>query len=298
MGRDFDNNVAILRGIVSGIMHTDIREAELGKKTGADTFDPDPAVGLTFPDVWVTEGRRVTRAKNLKTSQRIARVPVMIGKNLITGETEVIGVHATKGTIFLGAAVAAVDTPEAVVGVGGAAGVNNEIGGLVRLARDDLLFVEATPFWYHAVDGTEAHWSGGQQLNLTSSVPGTANFHVLVRVALDTDSASPILVATSGTAVDDVNPLLPEDAADISLPIHYEPLATVLLRNGDTTLNDDQIWDERRFFLTRQRYSDTHPTTIATNDKYTIATKRGAVWFGPITVSGLLTIKGRLKIEL
>ena len=252
----FNSNVAILSEMFGGIQYVNRREAVTGKLASDNTVDPDVTSGLSHPEIWVRPGgaRQAVPAINLTVTDLIADMPVEIGEDTITGKTTVIRVHPTKGPIFLGDATASANTPRRV------AAVNNDIipsrnfePGRVTLATAATLTIKAEPFPYRDTAGAEKWWSGGALLDLTSSVPGSSNEHVLVRIALDNDATTPVLVATSGTARDKNAKFQRAEAFDIALPIHYEPLAVIRLVNGDTTFTEDRVWDDRRFFVTHPR---------------------------------------------
>jgi hypothetical protein len=117
--------------------------------------------------------------------------------------------------------------------------IDNLKPGRVRPTDVAGLQVYAEQLWYDYA-GVMTRWGGGA-IDLSGYVPGVADTHRYVLVALDPSTNS--LAATGGTAVPTGDPAEPP-----AISLGSIPLAVVLMPNGMTTIEKEDIYDYRLLF--------------------------------------------------
>jgi hypothetical protein len=163
--------------------------------------------------------------------------------------------------------------------------------GLV--ARNTGLIVTIYPFTFR-VDNIDYYYPG-EDFDLTSYIPGTANYWAWVKVGVDPDDLT--AYAITGTEYSVAAPLTADMLADVAFE-NYIPLVGVRLKNGQTSITQDSEFFDIRPFLTGIGGNTgslvTQPNEITTDA--IIPTGRNATFFGPITITGSLTMNGRAII--
>ncbi len=104
-----------------------------------------------------------------------------------------------------------------------------------------LVFVEAFPYRH---DGVDKYWAGGT-IDLTSYRPTTTLYFGWVRVGLN--PATNTLVAVKGTEYATETSLTIADLLGIAF-LNYISLAGVKLRQGQTAINAESMFQEARLF--------------------------------------------------
>jgi hypothetical protein len=117
--------------------------------------------------------------------------------------------------------------------------------GLVRINTGDDLTVYVEPFHY-VVDGDRRYWAGGT-IDLTSYVPVTADKKAWVKVGLDPSDDT--LTAEAGADINVGTTPNPATIADITFTGLIQ-LGAVILRNGQTAINNDLEFADCREWVT------------------------------------------------
>ncbi len=249
----FNDNAAMLVKTFGGIRH----DRAVGALTGAldsngEVLD-DPqlnadGVRLAVPYLWVRVGdsRQEVRANGATVYDRLSNVPVSVATNRETGELDILEAHRTRAQLTLGESMPgfAATRPIAGFDTGRVEGRRLTPG---RVTFVEGMFIRAERFAYIDANGAEKYWPGTAQLDLTSSIPATSDFHGLVRISLNPDATTPLLVATAGTTKIGVALFQREETLDIAIPAGHISLAVVRLENGDSAPDDNRIWDWRQW---------------------------------------------------
>lgn len=165
--------------------------------------------------------------------------------------------------------------------------------GRVRPTSATSLVVHVESFWYR-YGGVLTLWPGGT-VDLSSYVPATTDYYQLAAVCINPRTNALVVIAGGEKA----NRFLVEDdaVADLSTEglIHVD---TVRLQEGATAFTNEL----EDFVHSRIQAADiggdhlsTNPQTVA-SDYYHIPSGRNALWLGPVTVTGTLTVEGILRI--
>jgi len=304
-----EKNVALLRKFVVN-EYEPPRSALTGALDAAGAVISDPTIdrnGVIAPTnfIFVRVRDRETAVFNRRVRTDISNVPVKIAYHRQHQRDEVVGTNDIDADFAFGTALTWVSSPTVTGGLDRSIVDARRLGpGRIYEDKHTLLNILALPFLYTDTDGNEKDWSSSAGVSLTGSVPA-ANTHILVRVALNPDPDSPVLVATAGTAKDDMKPFdLPAEALDITIDSSYISLGVVRLMNGDDSRTEripddgtDRFTDLRHLAADSPRsvnILNTRPEPV-TGTKI-IASGQSALWGSPVTVTGSFTISGQLKV--
>ena len=223
-----------------------VRFALAGDGSSATTADVLDRVGWA----WVRydeEQNKVSQVRNRKIPGMPQDLPIIIGKEFPTDRyMQVLGINWPLYDMFVtypglisyivpphGDSHHAYGSDPAYIDV------RNILNGRVRSSTVESLSVQIDSFAYEYKDTRELF--GGGAVDLESYIPGTADWHRYVLLAMDTiERKIKVVPGTEGPMA------MPASLPDVS--IWLIPLGVALLYEGITEITEQDIWDMRIAF--------------------------------------------------
>lgn len=176
-----------------------------------------------------------TAVFNMEVATIASGLPIEVARHTTRKRDEIVGADGVRADFAFGTDLPAMVTPTPRPGLDRSVVDSRRLGpGHIFEDKDELLTIRAMSFEYVNTAGVEKAWASSAGVPLTGDVPGSANEHVLVRIAFDPDATTPTLVATAGTAKSTTRAFdVPAEALDIAIDPGYISLGVVRLENGD-----------------------------------------------------------------